>query len=230
MVCTNLWGSKRQPWHWFFETDSAIKWNLGGSSEQVCFPIQPKQPMKKTKPNNMMQNNCETNKFGANWRVNKTNWNLAKRIEYENFTVETGKFPKIKKQKEKPTKTSKNPQKCNISKNDAGQVCGMFGTSPGRLQDTSGRSPGHLRDISGTSPGHLRDNSGTNLKISEFHAKNDVPFGFFPLWGRKRNFWVFCRTLSALLSLFGRFCATKKIAKYQTHWAVPFHPCRANVC
>ena len=62
----------------------------------------------------------------------------------------------------KPTKTSEKPPKnAKFQKNDAGQTCGMFGTSPGRLRDISGTSPGHLRDNSGTSPGHLWDISGT---------------------------------------------------------------------
>ena len=121
-----------------------------------------------------------------------TDKNLAKRVECENFSVKTGNSSQkiTKKWKSRP-KQAKNPPKMQkFQKHDAGQTCGMFGTSPGRLRDISGTSPGHLRDNSGTSPGHLRDISGTSsgqlrdisgtsLKISEISRQKRRSIWFY---------------------------------------------------
>ena len=90
----------------------------------------------------------------------------------------------------------KPPKNAKFQKNDAGQTCGMFGTSPGRLRDITGTSPGHLRDISGTSPGHLRDNSGTSPghlrdkfeNFWNFTPKTTFHLVLFPLEGANAIF------------------------------------------
>ena len=93
------------------------------------------------------------------------------------------------------------PHKCKISKSDAGQTCGMFGTSPGtppghlrdisrtspgHLRDNSGTSPGHLRNISGTTPGHLRDKFDENFR--NFSPKTTFHLVLFPLEGANAIF------------------------------------------
>ena len=153
-----------------------------------------------------MPSDCETNKFG----------NKLKHIKHD-FCKTYLNTMKVLQSKQKNRLKRENRWHTQIYKK-------WHWSHLWDVRNIFGMPPGHIRDISGTSLGHLRDNSGTNLKKFEISPKNHL----FP--SRKQPPFLSFLHNFVVLPFFGRFGATKRLAKCQTHWAVIFHLFCANVC